>query len=92
MRIVFMGTPALAVPSLELLRAEHEIILAVTQPDKPAGRGHKLAAPPVKEYALEHGIPVAQPERARDESFVAQLRDLKADAMAVVVWSTSDSG
>jgi methionyl-tRNA formyltransferase len=86
LKIVFMGTPALAVPSLEILRSQHDIVLAVTQPDKPAGRGHKLLPPPVKEYALAHGIPVAQPEKARDESFVAQLREVQPDAIAVVAY------
>ncbi len=86
LKIVFMGTPALAVPSLEILRAQHDIVLAVTQPDKPAGRGHKLLPPPVKEYALAHGIPVAQPEKARDESFVDQLREVQPDAIAVVAY------
>lgn len=81
-----MGTPALAVSALELLQAEHEIVLTVTQPDKPAGRGHKLSPSPVKQYALENGIPVAQPERARDESFVAQLREYRPDAIAVVAY------
>jgi len=86
MKIVFMGTPALAVPSMDILRAEHEIILAVTQPDKPAGRGHQLAASPIKQRALECGIAVSQPERARDESFVEQLRALAPDAIAVVAY------
>ena len=81
-----MGTPALAVSALELLREDHEIILSVTQPDKPAGRGHKLLPSPVKEYSLAHNIPVLQPERARDQSFVAQLRQYKPDAIAVVAY------
>ena len=86
MKIIFMGTPALAVAALELLREDHEIILSVTQPDKPAGRGHKLLPSPIKEYSAAHGIPVLQPERARDESFVAQLREYKPDAIAVVAY------
>lgn len=81
-----MGTPALAVPSLELLRAEYEIVLAVTQPDRPAGRGHKLLPPPVKEYAQAHQIPVAQPERARDQTFIDLLEETKPDAIAVVAY------
>lgn len=81
-----MGTPALAVPSLELLRAEHEIVLAVTQPDRPAGRGHKLLPPPVKEYAQAHQIPVAQPARARDQSFIDLLEEVQPDAIAVVAY------
>lgn len=86
MKIIFMGTPALAVPCLELLQREHDIVLAVTQTDKPAGRGHKLQAPPIKEYCLAHGIPVLQPERARDESFVSELRAARPDAIAVVAY------
>lgn len=86
MKIVFMGTPALAIPSLELLRSEHEIVLCVTQPDKPAGRGHKLLPSPVKEYSRQHNIPVAQPDRARDANFVALLRETKPDAIAVVAY------
>ena len=59
MKILFMGTPDFAVPSLErLLRDGHEVALVVTQADKPKGRGHKLAPPPVKECALSHGLPV----------------------------------
>lgn len=86
MKLIFMGTPQLAVPSLELLRNEHEVVLTVTQPDKPAGRGHKLSASPVKEYSQAHGIPVLQPERARDDHFARQLREVKPDAIAVVAY------
>jgi methionyl-tRNA formyltransferase len=86
MRLIFMGTPALAIPSLEALQHDHEILLVVTQPDKLAGRGHKLVAPPVKEYAQQHGLPVAQPEKARDPAFVRQLQVLRPDAMAVVAY------
>jgi methionyl-tRNA formyltransferase len=86
MRIIFMGTPALAVPCLEVLHAEHEIALVVTQPDKPARRGHHLTPPPVKQYALEHNLSVSQPERARNEEFVAQVRAMTPDAIAVVAY------
>jgi methionyl-tRNA formyltransferase len=86
MRLIFMGTPALAIPALEALQHDHEILLVVTQPDKLAGRGHKLVAPPVKEYALQHGLPVAQPEKAHDPEFVRQLQVLRPDAMAVVAY------
>jgi methionyl-tRNA formyltransferase len=84
--MIFMGTPALSVPSLELLRAEHDIVLCVTQPDKPAGRGHKLLPSPVKEYSRAHGIALAQPERARDENFIALLREIKPEVIAVVAY------
>jgi methionyl-tRNA formyltransferase len=86
MRIVFMGTPALAIPSLQALEAEHEIAMVVTQPDKIAGRGHKLTPPPVKEYSLTRGFSVEQPEKARDAAFVQTLRAVKPDAIAVVAY------
>jgi methionyl-tRNA formyltransferase len=86
MRIIFMGTPALAIPSLELLAREHEIVLVVTQPDKPGGRGHKLLASPVKEYALAQGFAVLQPVKAREPEFIAQLHEAKPDAIAVVAY------
>src|SRR5688500_4411577 len=86
MKIIFMGTPALAVPCLELLHAEHEIALVVTQPDKPARRGHQLTPPPVKEYALLHGLPVSPPESARNEEFIAQIQQTAPDAIAVVAY------
>ncbi len=83
MRIVFMGTPEFAVPTLEqLLAAGHEIVLVVTQPDRPAGRGRRLAAPPVKEAALRHGLPVLQPRRVREQ---ATLHALTTAAPQVVV-------
>ena len=66
MRVVFMGTPDFAVPSLELLiRHDYEVCAVYTQPDKPKGRGHKLQPPPVKELALRHNIPVFQPVNLR---------------------------
>jgi methionyl-tRNA formyltransferase len=86
MRIVFMGTPALAAQTLEAVAAEHEIVLVATQPDRPAGRRHELQAPPVKLWALEHDIPVAQPERARDESFIARVREAQPEAIVVVAF------
>ncbi len=81
-----MGTPALAVPCLETLARDHEIIVAVTQPDKIGGRGHELLASPVKKRALELEISVLQPERARNEEFIAQLREFSPDAIAVVAF------
>lgn len=86
MKLVFMGTPALAVPALEMLRAEHEIALVVTQPDKPAGRSSRPVASLVKQYALQHGLEVAQPERARDQDFIARLQATAPDAIAVVAF------
>ena len=79
MRIVFMGTPEFAVPSLEkLIGAGYEVAGVFTQPDRPRGRGKKLAPSPVKECALAHGIPVFQPERIRRDG-VEDLRALKPD-------------
>ncbi|MDF2439370.1 MAG: methionyl-tRNA formyltransferase [Abditibacteriota bacterium] len=88
MRIIFMGTPALAVPHLEACLDEHEVLCVVTQPDKMARRGRQMeAAPsPVKARALELGLPVLQPEKARDPLFVEQLRELKPEALAVVAY------
>ncbi len=86
MKIAFMGTPALAVPCLDALAAHHEIAIVVSQPDKVGGRGHKLIAPPVKQRALEIGAPVLQPQRARDESFIEELRAFAPDAIAVVAF------
>lgn len=86
MRIVFMGTPDFAVPSLEALLTKHEVVLVVTQPDKPKGRGKKLVPTPVKACALEHGIPVVQPEKVREEAFVEELRGYAPDLIAVTAF------
>jgi methionyl-tRNA formyltransferase len=85
MRLVFLGTPAFAVATLErMAEAGHEILLVVTQPDRPRGRGQKLAASPVKEAAMRLGLPVFQPERVRQSEAIARLRELTAEAMVVV--------
>lgn len=86
MKLVYMGTPALAVPCLEMAAREHEIVAVVTQPDKRGGRGSKLIVPPVKAWALEHGVPILQPERARDEAFVQELATYSPDGIAVVAF------
>ena len=86
MKLIFMGTPALAVPCLDALREDHEIVLVVTQPDKPAGRGNKLAPSAVKTRALELGLPVAQPEKAREAAFLEELRAVKPEGIAVVAY------
>ncbi|MDB5059705.1 MAG: methionyl-tRNA formyltransferase, partial [Chloroflexi bacterium] len=85
-RIVFMGTPEFSVPSLRaLVGMQHidarpiRVVGVFTQPDRPAGRGQKLTAPPVKTAALEAGIRVFQPERLRQPDALAQLIDLKPD-------------
>src|SRR3954468_22057829 len=85
--LVFMGTPAFAVPTLEALIAKgHHIKLVVTRPDKPKGRGQKLAMPPVKEKALELGLPVAQPVSLKTAEFHELLAAQKADLLVVVAF------
>lgn len=86
-RIVFMGTPEFAVPSLAaLVKAGHEVVAAVTQPDKPAGRGRVSQSCPVKVLAAEYGIPVLQPAKIREEGFVESLRAMKPEIIAVVAY------
>jgi methionyl-tRNA formyltransferase len=85
-RIVFFGSPEFAVPTLEAVAARHQVVLAIAQPDKPAGRGMKLAAPAVKLVAERLGIPVAQPRSARTEEFAAQLRAVAPDVAVVVAY------
>lgn len=83
MKIVFMGTPDFAVPSLQgLIDDGHEILAVYTQPDKPVGRKQVLTPPPVKALALEHGLPVYQPTKMRDGTVAAQLRELAPDLIA----------
>ncbi len=80
-----MGTPSFAVPSLEhAVAAGHDVVAVFTQPDRPKGRGHKDAMPPVKEAALRLGLPVHQPERVRRPEIVEQLRAMAPEAMVVV--------
>lgn len=85
--IVFMGTPDFAVASLDaILKAGYVVNGVVTSPDKPSGRGLQLHASPVKAFALEHQLPVLQPEKLRNPVFLEQLRDLKADLQVVVAF------
>ncbi len=87
MKLIFMGTPEFAVSFLETLhRSRHQIALVVTQPDRPKGRGQKLAAPPVKEKALELGIPVAQPASLKTPEFHDLIRAQAADLLVVVAY------
>ncbi len=87
MRIIFLGTPDFAAASLKaLVEAGYNVVACVTMPDKPAGRGHHLQQSPVKQYAVDHNIPVLQPERLKDEQFVEQLRSYKADLQIVVAF------
>ncbi|MBW1720924.1 MAG: methionyl-tRNA formyltransferase [Deltaproteobacteria bacterium] len=86
-RLVFMGTPDFAVPSLEaLVKAGHDILAVVTQPDRPKGRGRKPTATPVKEFALRHGLNVYQPEKVSEESFCSLIRGLAPDLIVVVAF------
>ncbi|MFD2661030.1 methionyl-tRNA formyltransferase [Paenibacillus thailandensis] len=87
MRIVFMGTPEFAVPSLKLLLEQgYEVVAVVTQPDRPKGRKRVLTPSPVKEEALRHGLPVLQPERMRSEDAVAAVAALKPDLIVTAAY------
>ncbi len=87
LRIVFMGTPDFAVESLSsLVEGGYNVVGVITMPDKPAGRGHKIQYSPIKQYALEHDLPLLQPEKLKDEEFLQALRNLKADLQIVVAF------
>jgi len=86
LNLVFMGTPAFAVPVLESLAARHNVTLVVTQPDKPKGRGQQLASPPIKLKADELGIPVAQPASLKTPEFHDLIAAQKADLLVVVAF------
>jgi methionyl-tRNA formyltransferase len=86
-KVLFWGTPAFALPALRALSEEgHVVVGVVTQPDRPAGRGREVAMSPIKEEALEEGIPVLQPEKARGDEFLSQIRALGADISVVVAY------
>lgn len=85
MKVIFMGTPDFSVGTLEaLIEAGHDVVLAVTQPDKPKGRGKEMQFTPVKECALKHGIPVYQPKKVREPECIEELRKYEADIMVVI--------
>ena len=87
LNIIFAGTPEISVlPLAALLESEHQVVAVHTQPDRPAGRGRKLTASPVKQLALEHSVPVFQPKNFREEVDLQQLEELKADLMVVVAY------
>lgn len=87
MRVVFMGTPDFAVGTLEaIVEAGHEVVAVVTQPDKPKGRGGAMAMSAVKECAIKHNLTVLQPVKAREESFVEELRTYNSDVIVVVAF------
>jgi methionyl-tRNA formyltransferase len=86
MRVVFMGTPEFAIPALKALIADHEVVLVVTQPDKPAGRKKRLQSPPVKTVAEQAGLKVIQPSSARSDDFLQAMQEAAADAAVVVAY------
>jgi len=87
MKIVFMGTPDFAIPSLKLLlQSQHRVVAVVTATDKPAGRGKQLRASPVKVFAQEIGLPVLQPEKLKSPDFLQQLSAFRADLFVVVAF------
>lgn len=87
LRIVFMGTPDFAVPCLEaIVKDGHEVLAVVTQPDRPKGRGKKLALSPVKQAALNQNIDVLQPGKVKDPAFLQQMQELKPDVIVVVAF------
>ena len=101
MRIVFMGTPEFAVPSLELLiQNKKNVVAVITAQDKPQGRGQRTSMSPVKESAIKHGIKVLQPPKLKDPDFIQELKDFNADLQIVVafrmlpeiVWSMPPKG
>ncbi len=86
MRIVFFGTPDFAVPTLDALADTHDVALVVTRPDRPAGRGQRIASPPVAVRAKQRGLDVAQPRAFRDGPFQNRLRDAGADLGVVIAY------
>ncbi len=87
MKVIFMGTPDFSVGTLEaLVEAGHEVVLVVTQPDKPKGRGKEMQFTPVKECACKYNIPVFQPRRVREPECIENLRKYEADIMVVVAF------
>ncbi|GHH48338.1 methionyl-tRNA formyltransferase [Streptomyces candidus] len=87
MKLVFAGTPEVAVPALDaLIDSRHEVVAVVTRPDAPAGRGRRLVASPVAERAEEAGIEVLKPVKPRDEEFLARLREIGPDCCPVVAY------
>ena len=87
MRVVFAGTPEVAVPTLDaLLASRHEVVAVLTRPDAPSGRGKRLTASPVAARAAELGLEILKPQRPRDEEFVARLTELAPDCCPVVAY------
>ena len=87
LRIIFAGTPDFAVPALAaLIDAGHQVVLVLTQPDRPSGRGMKLKASPVKELAVQHQLEVFQPETLKDIAAQNRIQEVQADVMIVAAY------
>lgn len=87
MRLIFAGTPEFAVPALDaLIKAGHDVVLVLTQPDRPAGRGMQLKASPVKALAVQHGLEILQPETLKDAAAQARIAAARAEAMVVAAY------
>lgn len=86
MRLIFLGTPEFAIPSLRKLVEEHKVLAVVTQPDRPAGRGQKLTPPPVKVVAQELGLPVLQPLTAKEKAFLSQVEELHPEIIVAAAY------
>jgi methionyl-tRNA formyltransferase len=87
MRIIFMGTPEFAIPSLRiLLENRYDVVAVVTAPDKPRGRGQKLSSPPIKEFAVRHSLETLQPVSLKDEAVMRQITELSPDLIVVVAF------
>lgn len=86
MKIVFMGTPDFAVPCLDVVKDNHELLAVVTQPDRPKGRGKKLAPPPVKERASDFNVEIYQPNKVRDKEFIHVIKKINPDCIVVVAF------
>ena len=87
MKIVFMGTPDFSVNALEnIVKAGHDVVGVITQPDKPKGRGGKMQYTPVKEKALELGLDVYQPQRVKETEFIEKLKEMNPDAIVVIAF------
>ncbi len=87
MKIVFLGTPEFSVMALDaIIKAGHDVAAVVTMPDKPAGRGMQLQQSAVKKYAVEHHLKVLQPEKLKDEKFISELKEIKADIQVVIAF------
>ncbi len=86
MKVLFMGTPEFAVPTLKILTESHQVTAVVTQPDRPKGRGKKLQPSPIKQFALENNLPVLQPEKIKAPEAVELLKNYEADVFVVVAY------